>query len=118
MSLGELREDSFLLPSVTAAPGVHTRFAQLFAAAGFQARYAARAIDHDEEMAAVAEGLGVALISRYLVGDAPGGTALVGLDPPARVDFELVRRAERPTPELARFVEAVREVAALDIGGP
>jgi DNA-binding transcriptional LysR family regulator len=118
LSLGELREESFLLPSAMAAPGVHTRFAQLFAAAGFHARLAARAIDHDEEMTAVAEGLGVALISRYLIEDAPAGTALVRLDPPARVDFELVRRAERPTPELARFVDAVREVAALDIGGP
>ncbi|MFI5003550.1 MAG: LysR family transcriptional regulator [Solirubrobacterales bacterium] len=117
ISLGDLREEQFLLPSAMAAPGVRTRFAQLFAAAGFQARYATRTIEHDEEMVAVAEGWGVALISRFLLEEAPAGTALVELDPPARVDFELVRRAERPTPELARFVEAVREVAALDIEG-
>ncbi len=118
VSLWELRDERFLLPSATAAPGVHTRFAALFAAAGFQARYASRTIDHDEEMVAVTEGWGVALISRFLMEDAPAGTALVELDPPARVDFELVLRTERPTPELARFVEAVREVAALDIEEP
>lgn len=116
VSLGELREELFLLPSAAAAPGVRARFTQLFAAAGVQARYSSRAIDHDEEMTAVAEGAGVALISRFLLEAAPTGTALVELDPPVRVDFELVRRAERPTPELARFVEAVRGVAAVDIG--
>lgn len=115
VSLGELREERFLVPSAAAAPGVRTRFTQLFAAAGIQARYSSRAIDHDEEMTAVAEGAGVALISRFLLEAVPTGTALVELDPPARVDFELVRRAEHPTPELARFVEAVREVTALDI---
>jgi DNA-binding transcriptional LysR family regulator len=115
VSLGDLREEQFLLPSAAAAPAVRERFAPLFAAAGYEPRYAARAIDHDEEMVAVREGSGVALLSRFLLESPPAGTALVELDPPARLDFELVRRAERPSPELARFVEAVREVGALGV---
>ncbi|HWX45037.1 MAG TPA: LysR family transcriptional regulator [Solirubrobacteraceae bacterium] len=115
VSLGELREEQFLLPSEAAAPGVRARFAGLFAAAGFEPRYSPRAIDHDEEMLAVREGWGVVLVSRFLLESPPVGTALLELDPPARVDFELVRRAERPSPELARFVEAVREVGATPV---
>ncbi len=113
VSLGDLREEQFLLPSAAGAPAVRERFAPLFAQAGFEPRYASRAIDHDEEMVAVREGWGVVLLSRFLLESPPAGTALVELDPAPRVDFELVRRAERPSPELARFVEAVREVGAL-----
>jgi DNA-binding transcriptional LysR family regulator len=115
VSLDELREDRFLLPSATGAPGVHARFDKLSAAAGFHAKLATRTLDYDEGMVAVREGLGVAPVSRFLLEDAPAGTALVALDPPVAVDFELVHRSERPAPELARFVDAVREVAALDL---
>jgi DNA-binding transcriptional LysR family regulator len=115
VNLFELHDEPFLVPSTAGAPAVRERFGELFDAAGFQPRYSAREIDHDEEMAAVREGCGVAFISRFLLEAVPPGMVLLGLDPPARLDFELVRRAERPTPALARFAEVVREIRTLDI---
>jgi DNA-binding transcriptional LysR family regulator len=112
VGLSELREVPLLVPSATAAPDVRRRFAELFATAGFQPCYSPRDIDHDEELAAIREGYGAALISRFFLASVPGGLALLRIDPPLRLDFELVRRAERPSPELARFIETVREVGA------
>jgi DNA-binding transcriptional LysR family regulator len=109
----ELREETFLVPSVAGAPDVRRRFAELFAAAGFQPRYSPRGIDYDEEMTAVAEGYGVAVISRFFLETAPAGTVLLTPDPRLSLDFELVRRAERPPPALARFIEVVAGVARL-----
>jgi DNA-binding transcriptional LysR family regulator len=114
VNLLELRDEPFLLPSVASAPAVRERFAELFGAAGFQPRYSAREIDHDEEMAAVRDGHGVAFISRFFLEAVPPGAVLLALEPSVRLDFELVLRAERPTPALARFAEVVREVGALD----
>jgi DNA-binding transcriptional LysR family regulator len=114
--LPELRDEPFLVPSLHAAPAIRERFSQLFASAGFQACYAAREIDHDEGMRAVMEGCGVALISRFsLESTAPSGTSLLELDPSPELPFELVRRAERLTPILARFVGMVRDITALDL---
>jgi DNA-binding transcriptional LysR family regulator len=112
VKLVELREEPLLVPSVTAAPDVRRRFDELFAAAGFQPRYSPRYIDYDEELAAVGEGCGFALISRFFFETVPPGVAVLRPDPPISLDFELVRRAERPSPELARFIEAVAEVGA------
>lgn len=108
----ELAGESLLVPSAAAAPDVRRRFDELFAARGLRASYAPRAIDHDEQMAAVAQGLGVALISRFFFDAAPPGTALLELRPPLALDFELVRRAEPPSPALARFMDAVQVLGA------
>ncbi len=115
VGLAELREEPFLLPSIAAAPALRLRYAELFAAAGFAPRYAPREIDHDERLAAVREGCGALLTSRFFVEGAPSGTTLLELDPPVRLRFELVRRAESPSPALARFAEVVREVGKLDL---
>jgi DNA-binding transcriptional LysR family regulator len=112
VNLFELREEPFLMPSVVAAPDVRRRFAELFATAGFQPRYSSRAIDYDEEMAAVREGCGVAVISRFFLEATPVGTTLLRPDPPLSLDFELVRRAESPFPPLTHFIEVVEEVGA------
>jgi DNA-binding transcriptional LysR family regulator len=114
VNLVELRDEPLLLPSAAANPDLRRRFAELFAAAGFQPRYSSREIDYDEELAAVREGCGIALISRFFFAAVPPGIAMLAPDPPISLDFELVRRAERPAPELARFIEAVEEVGALD----
>jgi DNA-binding transcriptional LysR family regulator len=119
VSLAELRDESFLVPSHAAAPAVRRRFAELFEAAGFQGRYATRAVDHDEELDSVRKGYGVMLISRFFLETAPAGTRLLELNPPAPLAFELVRRRERPSPTLARFVEVVHEVGASEeLGSP
>lgn len=112
VNLVELREEPLLVPSAAAAPDVRRRFDELFAARGLEPRYSSREIDYDEEMAAVREGSGVALISRFFLEATPAGTALLRPDPPLSLDFELVRRAEHPSPVLARFIEAVEEVGA------
>lgn len=109
-----LRGETLLLPSVAGAPAVRERFAELFESVGFRPRYSDREIDYDEEMAAVREGHGVVLTSRFFFEVAPPGTTLLALDPPVPLSFELVRRAERATPMLTRFAEVVRETGALD----
>jgi DNA-binding transcriptional LysR family regulator len=115
VNLFELRNERFLTPSVAAAPAIRGCLAELFATAGFQPRYSRRRIEHDEGMAAVMEGHGVALTSRFSLGSVPALVALLELSPPAPLPFELVHRAERMTPPLARFVEIVHEVTGLDI---
>jgi DNA-binding transcriptional LysR family regulator len=92
---------------------VRERFAELCDTAGFRPRYSDRVIDHDEELAAVRDGHGVVFVSRFFLEAAPPGTVVLALDSPAPLYFELVRRAERPTPVLTRFAEIVREVGAL-----
>lgn len=114
VNLAELRDEPLLVPSAAAAPDVRRRFAELFATAGFQPHYSPREIDYDEELAAVREGSGIAVISRFFLEATPAGIALLTPDPPLSLDFELVRRAEPPSPELARFIEVVEEVGALD----
>jgi DNA-binding transcriptional LysR family regulator len=113
VALSALDGEPLLVPSSPAAPDVRRRFDELFAARGLRAVYASRTTDHDEEMSAVAQGRGVALVSRYFFDVAPPGTALLALRPPLRLDFELVHRADPSGPALERFLEAVREVGAL-----
>jgi len=112
VALSALDGEPLLMPSSAAAPDVRRRFDELFAARGLRAVYSPRSIDHDEEMAAVAQGFGVALVSRYFFDVAPPGTALLALRPPLALDFELVHRAGSTAPALARFLDAVREVGA------
>lgn len=109
-----LSDQTLLLPSIVSAPAVRDRFAELFDAFGFQPRYSDWEIDYDQEMAAVRDGHGVVLISRFFFEVVPQGTTLLALDPPVSLSFELVRRAERSTPMLTRFAEVVRETGALD----
>lgn len=109
-----LYDETLLLPSPVGAPAVRERFAEQFEAFGFRPRYSDWEIDYDQEMAAVRDGHGVVLISRFFFETVPQGTKLLALDPPVPLSFELVRRAERSTPMLTRFAEVVRETGALD----
>lgn len=118
VALSALDGEPLLVPSAVAAPEVRRRFDELFAARGLRAVYASRAIEHDEEMIAVAQGLGVALVSRYFFDLAPPGTVLLALRPPLALDFELVYRTEPAAPALLRFVEAVREVGRRPLLAP
>jgi DNA-binding transcriptional LysR family regulator len=115
VNLFELRDERFLTPSAAAAPAMRRCLAELFAGAGFRPRYSRRKIEHDEGMAAVLEGHGVSLTSRFFLGSVPAGMVLLELSPPVPVPFELVRRAERMTPVLMRFVNVVSEVAGFDL---
>ncbi|HEY3828661.1 MAG TPA: LysR substrate-binding domain-containing protein [Solirubrobacteraceae bacterium] len=118
ISPAQLHDEPLLLPSAAAAPGLRRRFGELFAAFGFEPRYSPREIDHDERMAAVREGPGVLLTSRFFIETMPTGVELLELDPPLPLSFELVCRDESPAPALARFAEVVRDVGKLDLDSP
>ncbi|HST54727.1 MAG TPA: LysR substrate-binding domain-containing protein [Solirubrobacteraceae bacterium] len=110
VSLPELRDESFLMPSALVAPALREQLEPLFTAAGFAPRYAAQAIDHDEDLAMVSAGHGAMLTSRYSIGDPPPRVSVLCLDPPLELPFELVRHAGRPSPILARFAEVAKQV--------
>jgi DNA-binding transcriptional LysR family regulator len=116
VNLFELRDELFLLPRRESAPAMRPQLVRLFAAAGFQARCSSAELDHDQQMLAVKRGSGVALVSRFFLQDSPPEIAVLELDPPVRLSFELVCRAERPAPALARLIGTVDELASRELG--
>ncbi len=108
-SLSELRNEAFLVPSRAADPGIRGRLTELFESSGFRGRWAGEDIDFDEDLTAVRGDRGILLTSRFAVANTPEGVALLHLSPPIALPIELAYRRERPSPALARFVDAVRE---------
>jgi DNA-binding transcriptional LysR family regulator len=115
VNLFELRDERFLTPSAAAAPAMRRCLAELFEGAGFLPRYSHREIEHDEGMAAVLEGHGVSLASRFFLESVPAGMVSLELSPRPPLPFVLVRRSER-TPALMRFTQIVHEVGEFDLG--
>lgn len=110
VALSELRDERFLIHAEILASGSTAFVEPVFRAAGFQPTYVPDAVNHDEDLHGVLRGEGVVLSGRTFLGDPPPGIAVLGLEPPAMLPLELVRRAGEPPAILARFIELARQV--------
>jgi DNA-binding transcriptional LysR family regulator len=110
VALSELRDERFLVHPEILASGSVAFVEPIFRAAGFQPTYVPEAFNHDEDLHGVLRGEGVVLSGRTFLGGPPSGIAVLGLEPPAMLPLELVRRAAEPPAILARFIELARQV--------
>lgn len=114
--LAELRHERFLMPADMLARGSPARLRPFFAAAGFEPRYVTDNLAYDEDLHGVRRREGVVLSARTFLGQPPPGIAQLGLDPPAFLPLELVRRREdreeEPSAIVGRLVELAHLVAA------
>jgi DNA-binding transcriptional LysR family regulator len=113
-SLHELEHDLFQLPSDSSAGSLNKQIEELCASAGFELKRSATPVEQDMDLAEIRANRAVTLVSRFYVEEPSTGMALLGIDPPLRHSFELVRRRERAAPALSRFIEVVKDVARLD----
>jgi DNA-binding transcriptional LysR family regulator len=112
VALSELRDERFLIQAEVLASGSDARIGPIFQAAGFQPRYVRHIVDHDEDFHGVSRGEGVVLSGRTFLGDFPPGISVLRLEPHTTLPLELVRRAGKPSPIQARFIEIARQVGA------
>ncbi len=112
IALAELRAERFLIQAEILASESTARIEPLFTAAGFVPTYERDTAGYDEDLHRVRRGDGVTLSARGFLDNPPAGIVAVGLDPPALLPLEIVRRSGEPSAILARFIELAHRTAA------
>ncbi|HST54728.1 MAG TPA: LysR substrate-binding domain-containing protein [Solirubrobacteraceae bacterium] len=112
VALPELRAEHFLIPPESVSSALPARLSELCSAAGFVPHYLHEMMDYDEDLNAVRQGRGVMLSARSFLGHPPPGVSVLTVKPHVTLPLELIRRAEQPSPILARFLASMREVCA------